>query len=113
MKPKRRTFMTTAELAACRRVSLWGALAVTPRANAHLSERMIRYYERNERRIPEPTAARIRQLADIGPVGSIIRASIRKAAPDLPLFRSHKIATQVLADLSAAGLLVGIRQTNS
>jgi hypothetical protein len=105
MKPKRPTFMTTAELAAAGE-SLYGARWRSPLARTlNLSERMIRYYERNERQIPERTAARIRQLADIGPIGFITRGAIRKAAPDLPLFRSHQIAIRVLADLSAVGVL--------
>ena len=44
-------------------------------------------------------------LADLGPVGSLVRSSIRRVAPDLPPARSHRIAVQVLADLTGAGLV--------
>lgn len=104
-KRPRQTFMTVTELVAAGE-SLYGSRWRTPLAKElKLSDRIIRYYETGERRIPEHTAARIRQLADIGRVGFIIRGSVRKAAPDLPPFRCHKIAVQVLADLSAGGLL--------
>jgi hypothetical protein len=69
------------------------------------SRRMIWYYEFGERQIPEKVAVRIRRLADLGPVGSLVRSSIRRAAPDLPPGRPHHIAVQVLADLTGAGLV--------
>jgi hypothetical protein len=49
---------------------------------------------------------------NIAPIGFAIWASIQKSAPDLPLFRCHKIAAQILADLSAAGSLGSNQQTN-
>ena len=42
-------------------------------------------------------------MPDIGAIGLVIRGSVGKIAPDLPLNRRHKIARQILADLSAAG----------
>lgn len=96
--------MTSAELATTGE-SLWGSQWRTPLSKAlKVGTRVIRYWERGERRIPEAIAASIRQLADIGPIGQIIRGSIRRAAPELPRFQSHQIAIQVLADLSAAGI---------
>jgi hypothetical protein len=44
-------------------------------------------------------------VPDIGAIGLVIRGSVGKIAPDLPLNRRHKIARQILADLSAAGVL--------
>jgi hypothetical protein len=106
-KRPRQTFMTPAELVIAGE-AVYGKRWRTPLARAlNLSTRLIRYYERGQRPIREDRAAQIRKLADIGPIGFVIRGSIRKAAPDLPLVRSHKIAIQVLADLSAAGLLAG------
>jgi hypothetical protein len=97
--------MTSAELATTGE-SLYGSQWRTPMSKAlKVGTRVTRYWERGERRIPEAIAARIRQLADIGPIGLIIRSSIRRAAPELPRFQSHQIAIQVLADLSAAGIL--------
>ena len=46
-------------------------------------------------------------LGDVGPVGSIIRASVRTVAQNLAPFLSHKIANQVLKDLAVAGNSTG------
>ncbi len=97
--------MTSAELATAGE-SLYGSQWRTPLSKVlNVGTRIIRYWERGERRIPEAIAARIRQLADIGPIGLIIRSSIRRAAPELSRFQSHRTAVQVLADLSAAGII--------
>jgi hypothetical protein len=68
---------------------------------------MISYWQASERAIPPEIASEIRKLGDIGPVGTIIRAAVRTAAPDLMPYRSHKIAVQVLKDLLAAGWVRG------
>jgi hypothetical protein len=97
--------MTPAELAAAGE-TVYGKRWRRSLAEAlSISARMIWFYERGERPIPEERAAQIRKLADIGPIGFAIRASIRKTAPDLPLFRCHRMAAQIVADLSAAGWL--------
>jgi hypothetical protein len=62
-------------------------------------------YKSGERQIPRSIATSIRRLADLGSVGSLVRSSIRRVAPDLPPARSHRIAVQVLADLTGAGLV--------
>jgi hypothetical protein len=97
--------MTAVELAGAGE-SVYGSQWRTPMSKMlNVGTRVIRYWERGERRIPEAIATRIRQLADIGPIGLIIRSSIRRAAPELPRFQSHQIAIEVLADLSAAGII--------
>jgi DNA-binding transcriptional regulator YdaS (Cro superfamily) len=70
-----------------------------------MSRRMIAYYETGEKPIPAQRASTIRAVADIGPSGSIIRAAVRAAEPDLRPFLSHKIAVQVMKDLVAAGIV--------
>jgi hypothetical protein len=111
MKPKPRSSMTPAELPAAGE-TVYGRRWRTPLAEALcISARMIRHYERGERPIPEDRATRIRKLADLGPIGFTIRASIRKSMPDLPLFRCHQIAARILADLTAAGWLASNQQT--
>jgi hypothetical protein len=97
--------MTPVELAAAGE-SVYGSQWRTPMSKAlNVGTRIIRYWERGERRIPEAMAGRIRQLTDIGPIGLIIRSSIRRTAPELSRSQSHQIAMQVLADLSLAGII--------
>ena len=102
---QRQIYMTPAELAVAGE-SIYGSRWRAPLARSiGLSDRMIQYYITGEQPIPAERANHIRSLADIGQTGLIIRASIRKAAPDLQLYRAHKVARQILADLSAAGIL--------
>jgi len=97
--------MTSAELATTGE-SLYGSQWRTPLSKAlKVGTRVIRYWERGERRVPQSIATQIRQLSDIGPIGLIIRSSIRRVAPELLRFQSHRIAVQVLADLSSAGII--------
>ena len=104
-KRRRQIFMTPAELSAVAE-SLYGSQWRMPLSKAlKVGTRIIWYWERGERRIPEAIAAKVRQLADIGPIGLVIRSSIRRTAPELPRFQSHQMAIQVLADLSAAGII--------
>jgi len=67
---------------------------------------MIEYYETGERSIPPERARTIPALADIGPVGNIIRAAVQAAVPDLRAFLSHRIAVQALKAL-VAGIVHG------
>jgi len=97
--------MTPAELIAAGEL-VYGSRWRAPLAKAlGLSRRMIYYYLSGERRISEHTAVRIRRLADLGPVGSLIRSLIRRAAPDLPAARAHRMAVQILSDLGGAGFV--------
>jgi len=107
MRPRRRRqiFMTPAELAAAGE-SVYGSQWRTPMSKAlNVGTRIIRYWERGERRIPKAIAGGIRELADIGPVGLIIRSSVRSVAPELTQFQSHQIAVRVLADLKAVRII--------
>ncbi len=97
--------MTPAELIAAGEL-VYGSQWRKPLAEAvGYSRRMIWYYEFGERQIPEKVATCVRRLADLGPVGSLVRSSIRRVAPDLPRGRAHQIAVQILADLTGAGLV--------
>jgi hypothetical protein len=105
LKRQRQTFMSPAELIAAGEL-VYGSQWRKPLAEAvGYSRRMIWYYEFGERQIPEHVAICVRHLADLGPVGSLVRSSIRRAAPDLPPGRAHRIAVQILADLAGAGFL--------
>ena len=97
--------MTPAELIAAGEL-VYGSQWRKPLAEAvGYSRRMIWYYEFGERQIPENVAIRVRRLADLGPVGSLVRSSIKRAAPDLPPGRAHQLAVQILSDLTGAGIL--------
>ena len=97
--------MTPAELAAAGE-SVYGPRWRTALArDIHRSTRLISYYLRGEHRIPPAVAMQIRAIANIGPIGFIIRHAVRKIAPDLPMFRAHKIAREALKDLTAAGVI--------
>ncbi len=97
--------MTPAELtAAGQTVFGWRWVSAMAR-ELHLSRRTVCYYRDGERRIPAARAEEIRRLANLGPVGDLIRRSIGKAAPDLPQVRWHRIAVRVLEDLTAAGFV--------
>jgi hypothetical protein len=98
-------FMSPAEFIAAGEL-LYGSQWRTPLANAlGYSRRMLRYYEFGERQIPENVAVGVRGLADLGPVGSLVRSSVKNAAPDLPPVWAHRITVQILADLAGAGFL--------
>jgi|SRR6478735_2615794 hypothetical protein len=97
--------MTPAELIAAGEL-VYGSQWRTPLAKAlGIDRRQIHAYKSGERQIPRNIAVGIRRLVDLGPVGSLVRSSIRRTAPDLPPGRSHRIAVQVLADLTSAGLV--------
>jgi hypothetical protein len=97
--------MSAAELIAAGEL-LFGSRWRTPLAKAlGLSDRAIRYYQSGERRIAPRISARVRSLVDIGPVGIVIRATVRKIGPGIPPFTAHRIAKQVLVDLGSLGML--------
>ena len=97
--------MTPAELITAGEL-VYGSQWRTPLAKAlGINRRMIHHYKSGERLIPQEIALCIRRIADLGPVGSLVRSSIRRTAPDLAPARAHRIAVQILADLNAAGLL--------
>ena len=73
-----------------------------------LSDRIIRYYQSGERRIPPAIAVKIRGLADIGSVGIVIRATVRKVAPEVPPSTAHRIARQIVVELGSLGMLANI-----
>jgi hypothetical protein len=97
--------MTPAELIAAGEL-VYGSQWRTPLAKAlGIDRRQIYDYKSGERQIPREIALCIRRLANLGPVGSLVRSSIRRAAPDLPPVRAHRIAVQILADLTVEGFL--------
>jgi len=96
-------FIATGEL-------LFGSRWRTPMAKAlGLSDRIIRYYQSGERPISPAIASKVRGLADIGPVGVVIRATVRKVAPEVPPFTAHSIARQIVVDLESLGMLANDR----
>jgi len=46
-------------------------------------------------------------IVNIGPVGIVIRSTIRKIVPELPMFTAHRITRQILVDLHSLGILKG------
>ena len=73
--PKRQPFMSPAELIIAGEL-VYGSQWRKPLAKAiGYSRRMIWYYESGERQIPENVAISVRRLADLGPVGSLVRSS--------------------------------------
>src|SRR5579862_4524842 len=62
-------------------------------------------YSVGTRRIPPFLAARVRAIVNIGPAGIAIRTSIKNSIPELPTFTAHRVAKQVVFDLTALGLL--------
>src|SRR5258705_4947792 len=62
-------------------------------------------YSIGRRLVPPLLAARIRAIVNIGPVGTAIRNSIKKSVPEMPTFTAHRVATQIVLDLTALGLL--------
>jgi len=103
--PQKDPVMTPAELATvCESVyGPWWRSALARAINR--SPRLIYCYEHGERRIPPGVTAQIRALADIGLTGTTIRNAVKKAAPEIRVSVAHRIVRQVLADLTAAGLL--------
>jgi hypothetical protein len=64
-------------------------------------------YSVGSRRIPSLLAARVRAIVDIGTAGIAIRSSIKNSMPELPTFTAHRVARQIVLDLTALGLLAG------
>jgi hypothetical protein len=62
-------------------------------------------YSVGSRRIPSLLAARVRAIVDIGTAGIAIRSSIKNSMPELPTFTAHRVARQIVLDLTALGLL--------
>jgi hypothetical protein len=106
VEPARKASMMPAELIAVgKSVFGYGWRGHIARAIG-VTWRMIAYWQSGERVIPPERARGIRMLGDMGPVGSIIPASVRTAAPDLAPFLCHRIAVRVLKDLAAAGIVL-------
>jgi hypothetical protein len=97
--------MTAAEFTAAG-VLLFGRRFKSLLARAvNLERTSIQAYAFGKRRIPPRVAAQIRAIVNIGPVGMAIRASIKKCAPELLEFKAHRMAKQIVFDLTALGLL--------
>jgi len=50
-------------------------------------------------------SAEIRAIVNIGPVGTAIRNTIVKSMPEIPAFTAHRIAKQILHDLTSRGMV--------
>jgi hypothetical protein len=62
-------------------------------------------YSAGRRRIPPLLATRVRAIVKIGPAGTAIRISIKNSMPELPTFTAHRVARQIVLDLTVLGLL--------
>jgi hypothetical protein len=106
MKRQQQTYkMTAAEFTAVG-VLLFGRRFKSPLARiVNLERTSIQAYAFGKRGIPPRIAAQLRAIVNIGPVGTAIRTSIKKCIPELSEFRGHRMAKQIMLDLSALGLL--------
>jgi hypothetical protein len=67
--------------------------------------RSVRCWKHARRSVPLEAADKIRRLANIGPVGVIVRAAVKKAMPEADEWSAHRVAQQTIRDLVRAGLL--------
>jgi hypothetical protein len=105
--------MSAAELAAAGEL-LFGSMWRSRLAKVlDVSDRMIRFYESGERRISPAIAAKVRHLVDIGPAGTVVRATIRRIDPHIPLFTAHLMAKQILVDLASLGMLGNCKSSDA
>jgi hypothetical protein len=89
-------FQTTCE-------SVWGAQWKRPAARAlRRDDKMMRLYAAGDTKIPQEIADRLRQVANIGPAGEIIKSLLLGKYP--PEF-AHAIAATAVDQLQRAGLL--------
>ena len=97
--------MTPAELIAAGEL-LYGRRWKLPLARTvGYGREALHHYSTGRRRIPPLLATRIRTIVNIGPAGAAIRRSIKNSVPELPTFTAHRMARQIVLDLSALGLL--------
>ncbi len=97
--------MTAAEFTAAGEL-LFGRWFKSPLARALGRNRsMIRKYSSGEQRIRPGLAAEIRAIVNIGPVGTAIRDSIKKSMREIPTFTAHRLAKQILHDLTSMGMV--------
>jgi hypothetical protein len=99
------TPMTPAELSAAGGLP-YGRRWKLPLARAvGYAREALHHYSTGGRRIPSLLAARIRAIVNIGPAGTAIRRSIKNSMPEIPTFTAHRVARQIVLDLTALGLL--------
>jgi len=67
--------------------------------------RSVRCWKHARRSVPLNAAEKIRAAANIGPVGVIIRAAIKKTIPEADAWSAHRAAQLALKELARAGLL--------
>jgi hypothetical protein len=97
--------MTAAEFTAAGEL-LFGRWFKSPLARLLNRDRnMLRKYATGKARIRPRLAAEIRAIVNIGPVGSAIRNSIKKSMPEIPTFRAHGVAKNILLDLTSLGMV--------
>lgn len=65
----------------------------------------MRFGKTSDRPVPPAAAEKIRALADIGPVGLIVRAAVRTVMADADPWAAHLVAHQAVAELARAGVL--------
>jgi hypothetical protein len=99
--------MTPAELIAAGELLYGGRWKSALARTVNYERESIHAYASGKRRIPPRIAAQIRVIVNIGPVGIVIRSTIRKIVPELPMFTAHRITRQILVDLHSLGILKG------
>jgi hypothetical protein len=71
---------------------------------------LIRSCKKGERVLSGEAAAKVRALADIGPVGEIVRRILERTIRDTRPVITHGVATAIVTELTNAGLLVPAAQ---
>lgn len=67
------------------------------------SPKMIRVYVSGLSPIPEPIAAQLRKLANIGPEGEIVKAAVQRHIPTVKPVTAHQIAADVASQIKNGG----------
>jgi hypothetical protein len=102
--------MTPAQLVALAE-SVYGPRWRRPLARAiGRSPRLIRHLESGDRSITAQVEGEIVAALHLGPVGQIVRGSVRKAWPSCDPLKAHSISRQAESDLLGSGL---VRQIES
>jgi len=97
--------MTPVELAALAE-AMFGSRWVRPLSRLiGWHYRSVRCWKHARRSVPLDAADKIRGLANVGPVGVIVRSAVRKAMPEADPWSAHRVAQQTIRDLVRAGLL--------
>jgi hypothetical protein len=97
--------MGSEELAIAGR-TIFGPRWVRPLARAlDCSPALIKQCRKGQRALSGEAAARVRAMADLGPVGQLIRKVVEEAFVDARPIQTHRVASRLALELSKANLL--------